>query len=84
MRKITILLSMMLLASFGFAQTAELFAPMKEKERQTIQKPSVKAEGDVIWLVTFDEEEPVWTFGQLEGSKSWFVTDTTPDWGYTD
>lgn len=83
MRKITILLSMMLLASFGFAQTAELFAPTHGKEKQTIQKPSVKAEGDVIWLVTFDEEEPVWTFGQLAGTKSWFVTDTTPDWGYT-
>jgi len=44
---------------------------------------SAKAAGDILWEVTFDEASPVWTFGQITGTKTWNVTDTTPNWGYT-
>ncbi|HQL69886.1 MAG TPA: T9SS type A sorting domain-containing protein [Bacteroidales bacterium] len=35
-----------------------------------------------IWKVRFEENSPVWTFGQSQGSHSWQVSDTTPDNGF--
>ncbi len=38
--------------------------------------------GIPVWEVTFEEETPVWTFGSEVGTKTWVVSDTTPDNGF--
>jgi len=83
MRKVTLILSMVALASFAMAQVQGVYAPIKEQNKQTLQKKATKAEGDVIWSVSFEESPAVWTMGHDQGTKEWFVADTTPNYGFT-
>ncbi|PLX07057.1 MAG: hypothetical protein C0596_13060 [Marinilabiliales bacterium] len=81
MRKFTILLSLVLLASLAMAQVNMKYQTEATKAEKTKKVQTVKA--DPLWEVTFEEATPVWTFGQNEGTKTWAVSDTTPDNGFT-
>ncbi|HQP03690.1 MAG TPA: T9SS type A sorting domain-containing protein [Bacteroidales bacterium] len=83
MRKITLMLSLLAFVSFAFAQVSGTYRATSDINKQVVTSQAVKAPGDILWEVTFDEATPAWTFGQVSGTKTWNVTDTTPDYGYT-
>ncbi|MBN2778724.1 MAG: T9SS type A sorting domain-containing protein [Bacteroidales bacterium] len=82
MRKFTILLSLVLLATFGFAQLNVNSKIVAHKGEKTKKQISLQKE-DPVWEVTFEEETPIWTIGMISGEKTWAIGDTTPAFGYT-
>jgi hypothetical protein len=83
MRKFTMLVALVAMASFTFAQMQGVYGTVADKNAKKLTQQSTKAEGDVVWEVTFEEASPVWTFGHSVGSHEWQVADTTPNFGYT-
>jgi plastocyanin len=77
MRKFTFLIALLAVASFTFAQQYVPYAPVKESQKFQKQTTTTKAEGDVIWSVTFEETTPVWTIAEDDptGETLWVVGD---------
>ena len=76
MKKFTLMLSLVALASFTFAQVAGVYAPIKDKAQKTM-KSQLKGGEEVAWEVTFEEDPAVWTIGHDAGDLDWIVSDTT-------
>ncbi|MDD2635258.1 MAG: T9SS type A sorting domain-containing protein [Bacteroidales bacterium] len=82
MRKFTILLSLVILASFAMAQINVNHKAIAHKGEKT--KTFIKTQKDEpVWQCNFEEENPIYTIGSISGEKTWAVSDTTPTYGYT-
>jgi PKD repeat protein len=77
MKKHIVLVTLLALASFTFAQQYVPYAPVKESQKFQKQTTTTKAEGDVIWSVTFEETTPVWTIAEDDpnGETLWVIGD---------
>lgn len=76
MKKFTLMLSLVALASITFAQVAGVHAPVKDKAQKTM-KSQLKGGEEVAWEVTFEEDPAVWTIAHDQGDADWMVSDTT-------
>jgi len=76
MKKFTLMMSLVVLASIAFAQVVGVHAPTKDK-KQTVKYNQAKGGEDVVWEVTFEEDPAVWTIAHDEGDADWTVSDTT-------
>ena len=76
MKKFTLMMSLVVLASIAFAQVVGVHAPAATKDKlQKVNHSQLRGDEVVYWEVTFEEDEPIWTFGYDVGEKSWNVTD---------
>jgi len=82
MRKFTILVALVAMTSYAMAQVSMSYAPEAGKQ---VQKAEVISDSRAVpvWQVTFEEDPAVWTLGSITGTKTWAVSDTTPDYGFT-
>ena len=76
MKKFTLIMSLMVLASFTFAQVVGVHAPVKDKATKVVANKTKGGE-EVVWSVTFEEDPAVWTIAHDAGSADWTVADTT-------
>ncbi|MDA3910651.1 MAG: T9SS type A sorting domain-containing protein [Bacteroidales bacterium] len=76
MKKFTLMMSLVVLASFAFAQVVGVHAPTKD-EAQKVKYNKAKGGEDVVWEVTFEEDPAVWTIAHDQGEADWTVSDST-------
>lgn len=82
MKKLTLIIAMLMQFAVLFGQTMDY--QRINSDRHDFKKPDFRSTKTVpVWEVTFEEEIPVWTFGSITGTKTWYVGDTTPTNGYT-
>jgi opacity protein-like surface antigen len=74
MKKFTLMMAMLVVASFAFAQVAGIHAPTKTKAEKA--KIELNNEKEAAWTVTFDGDE-VWSITHDEGEADWTVSDST-------
>lgn len=75
MKKFTLIMSMMVMATFTFAQVTGVYAPIKDKaNKKAVVK--AKADLDAAWQITFEEDPAVWTIAHDDGDSDWVVSDT--------
>lgn len=82
MRKFTILMALVALTTYAMAQVQMSYAYESGKS-QTKKADISLTKATPVWQVTFEETPAVWTFGNVTGTKSWAVSDTTPTNGYS-
>ncbi|MEA1874406.1 MAG: T9SS type A sorting domain-containing protein [Bacteroidota bacterium] len=76
MKKFTLMMSLVVLASFAFAQVVGVHAPTKDKV-QKVKYNQAKGGEDVVWEVTFEEDPAVWTIAHDAGEADWTISDST-------
>lgn len=82
MRKFTILMALVALASFAMAQVQMGHKFESGKNEAKVEKMD-RTKTPAAWEVTFDEVTPIWTIGNVTGTSAWTVSDTTPSHGFT-
>jgi hypothetical protein len=76
MKKITLIMSLMVMATFTFAQVTGVYAPTKDKANKNAVVKTRAVQEDAVWQVTFDEDSVTWTVGHDVGDSDWVVADT--------